>query len=207
MADTTTDFVATFESAANSYAALVESIPLSALAGPGLGEWNLRSLVGHTSRSLTTVTTYLAKPAERVDVVSTAEYYRWTVQQIGADPAAVAERGRQAGTALGDDPARVVHGLLNDAVAAVRGVHGDPIIQTIAGGMRLSSYLPTRTFELVVHTLDIAAAIDRTVTTPPEALAESLQLAVELVRLKGDGQALLLALTGRKPLPAGYSVL
>ena len=34
----------------------------------------------------------------------------------------------------------------------------DPVISTIFGGMRLSDYLPTRTFELVVHGLDIARA-------------------------------------------------
>jgi len=30
---------------------------------PGLGEWDVRSLVGHTSRALLTVETYLARPA------------------------------------------------------------------------------------------------------------------------------------------------
>ena len=39
---------------------------------PGLGEWDVRSLVGHTSRALLTVETYLATPAEVVEVGSTA---------------------------------------------------------------------------------------------------------------------------------------
>jgi len=207
MADPMLKLVDTFESAANSYADLVSTIPRSALDGPGLGEWDLRSLVGHTSRSLTTVTTYLARPADQVEMASTAAYYSWTVQQIGADPAGVAERGRQAGIALGDDPSTAVRGLLNDAITAVREVSGDPVIETIAGGMRLRDYLPTRTFELVVHTLDIAAALGREVSTPADALSQSLQLAVELALAKDDGQALLLALTGRKPLPENYSVL
>ena len=38
---------------------------------PGLGEWDVRSLVGHTSRALLTVETYLASPAEVVKVGST----------------------------------------------------------------------------------------------------------------------------------------
>ena len=37
---------------------------------PGLGEWDVRSLVGHTSRSLLTVETYLGRPAEVVEVES-----------------------------------------------------------------------------------------------------------------------------------------
>jgi len=202
-----TDAVATFESAAGFFAELVETIPSTAWDGPGLGEWDLRSLVGHTGRSLTTVTAYLARPAAGIDMPSTVAYYQWTVQQIGADPAGVAERGRQAGIALGEDPAAAVRLLHTDAVTAVRQVDGDPIIETIAGGMRFSAYLPTRTFELTVHTLDIAAALGREVVLPSDALSDALQLAAELALLKGDGQALLLTLTGRRPLPEDYSVL
>ena len=133
------DAVATFESAAGLFADFVETIPSTAWDGPGLGEWDLRSLVGHTGRSLSTVTTYLARPAEVIDVPSPAAYYQWTVQQIGADPAGVTERGRQAGIALGEHPASAVRRLLNDAVTAVREVDADPIIETIAGGMRLGA--------------------------------------------------------------------
>ena len=202
-----TDAVATFESAAGFFAELVETIPSTAWDGAGLGEWDLRSLVGHTSRSLSTVTAYLAQPAAGIDVPSTAAYYQWTVQQIGADPAGVAERGRQAGIALGEDPAAAVRMLRTDAVTAVGQVDGDPIIETIAGGMRFSAYLPTRTFELTVHTLDIAAALGREVVLPSDALSDALQLAAELALSKGDGQALLLTLTGRRPLPEDFSVL
>ena len=119
----------------------------------------------------------------------------------------MAERGRQAGIALGDDPVAAVRVLRDDAVTAVRQVDGDPIIETIAGGMHVSAYLPTRFFELVVHTLDIAAALGRVVTAPAEPLGEALRLAAELALLKGDGEELLLGLTGRRPLPTNYSVL
>ena len=201
------DAVATFESAAGFFVELVETIPSTAWDGPGLGEWDLRSLVGHTGRSLSTVTAYLARPVEVIGVRSPADYYQWAVQQIGADPAGVAVRGRQAGIALGEDPAAAVRILRTDAVTAIRDVDGDPIIETIAGGMHLSAYLPTRTFELTVHTLDIAAALAREVVVPAEALNDALQLTAEVAQLKGDGPALLLALTGRRPLPGNYSVL
>jgi uncharacterized protein (TIGR03083 family) len=201
------DAVATFECAAGFFVELVDTILSTAWDGPGLGDWDLRSLVGHTGRSLSTVTTYLSRPAEVVDVPSAAAYYRWTVQQIDADPASVAERGRQAGIALGEDPAAAVRALRTGAVNAVRQVDGDPIIETIAGGMRLSAYIPTRTFELTVHALDIAAALGRDVVSPSQPLSDALRLAAELAQMKGDGEALLLGLTGRRPLPANYSVL
>src|SRR5664280_173329 len=45
---------------------------------PGLGEWDVRALVGHTSRSLLTLETYLARPAASVEIPSAADYYRAT---------------------------------------------------------------------------------------------------------------------------------
>ena len=62
---------------------------------PGLGEWDVRALVGHTSRALLTVETYLARPAPAADVASAADYFRAT--RTAAAGAAVAARGRDAG--------------------------------------------------------------------------------------------------------------
>jgi hypothetical protein len=45
----------------------------------------------------------------------------------------------------------------------------DALIHTIGGGMRLRHYLPTRTFELVVHRLDITAATGLQTALAPEA--------------------------------------
>ena len=67
----------TFESAARSFAGLVRRIPDDAWDGPGLGDWDLRSLVGHASRSLITVSTYLQTSAEREDVATPQDYYAW----------------------------------------------------------------------------------------------------------------------------------
>ncbi|MGA8210227.1 MAG: hypothetical protein WB798_08735, partial [Nocardioidaceae bacterium] len=67
-------------------------------ARPALGEWDVRSLVGHTSRALLTVEAYLARPAAAVELESPADYVRATRSiATGAD---VAARGRQAGRAL-----------------------------------------------------------------------------------------------------------
>src|SRR4051794_33012945 len=73
---------------------------------PGLGEWDIRALVGHTSRSLLTVEAYLAQPADAVAVRSATDYFRAT-RVIAAGPE-VAARGRAAGTALGVDPPTAV---------------------------------------------------------------------------------------------------
>src|SRR5690349_1073421 len=96
---------ATFLDAAATVAGLVDRIPSDAWTGPGLGAWDLRALVGHTSRALITVSTYLAQRAPAVDLPSPEAYYASLARAGGGDSAAVAERGRAAGAALGDDPA------------------------------------------------------------------------------------------------------
>jgi hypothetical protein len=108
------DSVVTFESAARSFAGLVRRIPDDGWAGPGLGDWDLRSLVGHASRSLITVSTYLQTPAEREDVTTPQEYYaRIADYMSNAGAEAITERGRQAGSDLGDDPVQTIDELID----------------------------------------------------------------------------------------------
>jgi hypothetical protein len=64
---------ATYLAAAGSFADLVAALPAD-LSGPGLADWDLRALVGHTSRSLVTVSEYLRRPAASVDLESAADY-------------------------------------------------------------------------------------------------------------------------------------
>lgn len=197
----------TFLDAAAVVARVVDLIPPTAWDGPGLGAWDLRALVGHTSRSLVTVVEYLARPAAAEEIATPEAYYAAVVRIAGADPAAVVERGRAAGAALGDDPAAGFRARLAAAVTALEHAGDADLLTTIAGSMRLAAYLPTRTFELAVHGIDIATATGLPVAFPSSALAESATLAVRIAVQRGDGPALLAALTGRSGLPAGFSVV
>ncbi len=193
--------------AAQTFVDLVERTQPDQWMQAGLGVWDLRALIGHTSRAMVTVLTYLDQPAETEDIPTPERYYSSIAdQQI--DPAAVAERGRQAGDALGPDPAAAVRDL--HAQVTNRLQHAAPddlIITTIAGGMRLSAYLPARTFELVIHSLDIAAATGLPVAFSTPVLKQAAALAARLAVELDHGPALLTALTGRTTLPAGFSVV
>ncbi|MDT5245365.1 MAG: hypothetical protein QOD36_2741 [Mycobacterium sp.] len=202
------DTVATFASAARSFAALVHDIPTDRWDGPGLGEWDLRSLVGHASRSLITVSTYLAQPAEREDIATPQEYYaRVNPAALGISPEGVAERGRQAGRDLGDNPAATVDDLLSRVLDELSDA-GNPLIQVIGGlGIRLRTYLPTRTFELAVHGLDVARAVEISFPLPADVLEEATGLAARIGVDEGHGPTVLLALTGRAELPPSFSIV
>ena len=174
-------------------------------ADPGLGEWDVRSLVGHTSRALLTVESYLQRPAEQVDLESAVAYYRAT-SAIAAGPG-VAERGREAGEALGTDPATAVAAIRDRVLPLVEGCDGAELVTTIAGGMRLSDYLPTRTFELVAHTADLAAALGLQSEPPALAAEQVLELVGRLAVAGATATQLLRAATGREGLPPGFTVL
>ncbi|KAA0082563.1 mycothiol maleylpyruvate isomerase [Mycolicibacterium sp. P9-64] len=200
--------IALFASAARAFACQVADIGGDRWDGPGLGQWDLRSLVGHTSRSLTTVRTYLQTTAEREDIATAEEYYVRMKEVVrGIDSSAILDRGRQAGIDLGEDPAATVDGLVDRVLGEVAEA-GDPLIQVIGGlGIRLHSYLPTRTFELAVHGLDIARATGLTFAPPEEVLAEAAALAARIGVAIGQGETVLLALTGRSALAETFSVV
>jgi len=169
-----------------------------------MGTWTVRTLVGHIGRSFTTVVEYSARPAGRVEIADAAHYYL-AIAGLLADPAQIDARAVQAGLALGDHPLDAIRELQARATGAL--VTDDRVIQTIAGGMRLSDYLPTRIFELGLHSVDLARAIGVPETLPPEVADSILRLSVEVSVRRGDSQALMCALTGRGPLPPGYSVV
>ena len=200
--------ITAFESAARGFAGLVRRIPGDRWDGPGLGAWDLRSLVGHTSRSLITVSTYLQMSAEREDVATPQDYYvriREVVASAGAD--AIVERGRQAGRDLGVDPAAAIDEHVERVLDELARTD-NPLIEVIGGlGIRLHTYLPTRTFELAVHGLDIARATGLSFDVPDDVLDEAMVLAARIGVATGHGETLLLALTGRAVLPASFSVV
>lgn len=201
------EFAAVFASAAHAFARLVQVLPADSFDGPGLGEWDLRALVGHTSRSLITVSTYLQAPASTADLAGPVEYYaamRGFMTDAGAE--SIIERGRQAGRDLGSDPAAAVDALASRALDDIDEA-GDPLITVIGGfGIRLSHYLPTRIFELAVHSLDIARATGRSADLPKEVLEAAGVLATQIAVELGEGEAVLMALTGRAELPRTFSV-
>ena len=190
-----------FEQATAFFVATLARVGPEQWEQPGLGEWSIRDLVGHTSRALRAVEAYLARGAELIEVHSPVEYFLRA--RVSGGAAQVARRGREAGAALGSDPPGAVREMAARVLGVVARADAGQLVGAPHGGMTLGAYLPTRTFELVVHTLDLAAAIN----APAEPPAEALEIAAGLALQSAQGGEVLLALTGRRPLPTGFSLV
>lgn len=187
---------------------LVSRVRPEQLDGPGLGTWNLRSLIGHTSRAMSTVVTYLDQPVEKVTCEDAVAYYVWVAKGPDVN-AEIARRGVEAGQVL-TDHGEVITGFKAQGRAVRHALDSvpatsDPIIRTLAGGMLLSEYLPTRTFELIVHGFDIARAAGIAFAPHPGVVANTAALAARVGCALGHAETLIPALTGRDQW-AGRSV-
>ena len=114
----------------------------------------------------------------------------------------VAERGRQAGAALGDDPVSAIRTLAQRVVDRVESEPDDAVCSSRFGGMLLIDYLPTRIVELTVHTLDITDALDY----PPTVRSDAVALTTEIMAKVADPLVLIRSLGGRALLPDGFNV-
>src|SRR5919202_1654122 len=149
-----------FRDAADAFVEVLAAVRDEDWAKPGLGVWTVRDLAGHTSRALLTVENYLApdRAGEEPTVTDAVAYFRAGASGL-VDADAIAERGRQAGAALGDDPHAAVGALAERVLTLVDSSPDDALITNPMSTMTLIGYLPTRTFELAVHTLDLADAV------------------------------------------------
>lgn len=196
-----------YADAAATFADLVGRVErLVDWSAPGLGTWDLRALVGHTSRALVTVLDYLDQPADAATIPSAEQYFALAARR-STDASAVAERGRRAGDDLGAQPALAIADLVARATTRVGVADPDAIVAVLGGGMRVREYLPTRTFEIVVHSFDIGAACGADVTFAPPVLEDVIALAGRIATAIGHGRTVLAALTGRRPLPSGFSIV
>ena len=193
------DFRRSYRAAAVSFADLVSRLPADRWDAPGPGGRTVRELVGRTvAEALGQVPDVLGRTAGNLAADSPEAY----AAVVRATPPPV-----DAGPDLGDDAGDVVADLIGRATATLATVGDADVVDTPIGGMRVRDWLPTRTFELVVHGLDVAAAAGVELHLAPAVLAEAAALAARTAVSVGDGELVLRALTGRAGLPPGFSVV
>jgi uncharacterized protein (TIGR03083 family) len=198
-----------YREAAEAYVAVVDGIAPDQWSRPTIGDWTVRELVAHTARALLTVETYLAQPAARADLDTSAAYFAAGLAPEGIH-ADVARRARDQADALGPDVRTEVTEVAQRVLALVDRTPDDAVVGTFVGGMRLIDYLPSRVVELVVHTLDLTDALGGPPVLPSSAASVALATLAEVGAVRPgivDAAALVRALTGRAPLPGDLNVL
>ena len=108
-----------FDQAVTFFVGIVSGIPADQWGAPGLGVWDVRSLVGHAARAMLTVEQYATAGADCVGFGTSGD---------------ITERGCAAGQALGDDPAAAVRAIAERVVPLLAGLSDDPPLKTPAGG-------------------------------------------------------------------------
>ena len=199
------DIVDLIAETASGIVALVVDAPDDVWERPALGEWNVRQLVGHLFRAFSTIDRFLDEPLHDVVAESAAQYYRLALGSRPDIHAEVAQRGRDAGVALGDDPAAAVVEGISAVLGRLADTTGDEIGTTAVGGMRLTDYLDTRLVELVVHRIDLCAALGVAAPDPGRA-GVRVAATVFASATPADQVAVLAAMLGRRPLPPGFNV-
>ncbi len=198
------DSLGPYTEASEWFVSRVRAVPASGWSQPGVGEWTVLELAAHTSRAYTTIADYVRPPAA-IDVSSAAEYYRRALSAPDVD-ADIAERGRSEAVLLGADP---VNGIEARAAAALHTVAAAPpgaVCVTRGGTLALGDFLATRVVELVVHTLDLCAALGHADAEPPAEAAQLTMSVVAALASDSSPAVLLRALTGRGALVPGYNV-
>ena len=198
-----------FQETARWFADAVSAVPIDEWASPALGVWSVRDLVGHASRGLHVLPSMAEAPAEKREIEDTSGFYARLFDPGASfgDPANVARMGKEFGQTLGDDPASTVRGIVDAAIVFVNGQPDDVLLRSPIGGIRLIDYLPTRVLEVTTHTLDLCSALGVEPSPPPRPLSMTLRILADIAVVRGEGVATLLSLAGRKPLPAGFSLM
>ena len=171
--------VAAFAAECRSIVGTLEGIPADAWDRPALGQWTLHELVAHLLRAITRVPAYLDQPVEgNTDAGSLPDRVSYFQMDLAGQAPAIAERARQDAASL--DRARVVETFTRatqEALGRIGALPVDHVMQTLRGPMLLEEYLATRVLELVVHHMDVRAALD----LPPESDPTAARLTMAIL--------------------------
>ena len=192
---------AAFRDASDVCLAATGAVPAGGWDAPGLGEWTVRALTAHALRAVLTLQRLCDTTGAAPQLESAMAYYRAVAVHEDAH-AGVLQRGREAGAQL-VDPEATARRTAEQALGRLAATSDEHVGETFAGPMRLADYLPTRVVELGIHTLDLQRATGQPMGLPASASAVILGTLAELA----DVPTLLMAMTGRQPLPDSFNVL
>jgi uncharacterized protein (TIGR03083 family) len=170
--------------------------------------WLVRDLVGHIITVLARVPAMVAAPAPERPAISATEYFRADDRFSDAANADRVRMGQErAGSA---DPATLVEELgrtWREVVAVSERQPADRVVLTRHGdAMLLTEFLTTRVFEVAVHGIDVADAVDAPPWLTPAGAEHVLRMLfgpngrTALDATGWDAATLVRKATGRAPI-------
>ncbi len=193
-----------FREASDWFLSVLRQIEPGQWSAPGLGEWTVLELAAHASRAYTTVAEYLV-PRGDIDVESAADYFRRAMPDAEVNQA-IADRGRREAEGIAADPVSAIEQRAETTFELIEQAPVGAVCASRGGTIALGDYLATRVVELSVHTLDLADAVGLDGAEPPPAPARVAVSVLGALASQPSPSVLLRALTGRVPLPRGFSV-
>jgi uncharacterized protein (TIGR03083 family) len=168
---------------------------------PALGEWSVAELVSHLVRVANRIDVFLQHQVEGPAVHDRVSYFQF---DLAAEAPAIAQRAREDAATVtpAELPARFA-AAWRASVTRAAALPGDHVMATFRGPMRLDEYAATRVLELVVHHMDLRAALDLPPVTTPAAGRLAMQILEGLLgspRPRNLGRTrFILTATGRLP--------
>jgi len=193
-----------FREASDWFLSVLRGIGDDQWSAPALGEWSVLELAAHASRAYATVADYLA-PHGEIDVDSAADYFRRAMPDAAVN-AAIAQRGRDEALGMVGDPVEAIEARAAETFALIEEAPVGSVCISRGGTISLGDYLATRVVELSVHTLDLADSVGLEYCEPPPQAARVSVSVLGALASSPSPSVLLRALTGRVPLPRGFSV-
>ena len=141
---------------------------------PALGRWSVAELVAHMVRATTRVPAYLAEPVDGPPVVDRVSYFRYDA--AGEAPAIAQRAVDEAAAVAPSELARRFSAGHAATLQAANEAGPDHVLFTIMGPMRLDEYVATRVLEVVVHHMDLRAALDLPPASDPAAARLVMQM-------------------------------
>jgi hypothetical protein len=189
------EVTAAFRYASQWWRSVVGSVDDHRWDHAALGEWSVRELVAHTDRAYKTLLEYAeADVVDETPIHSAAAYFRTVLAEQTPHVHIAARAKREAGDEA--DWVSATDRLAGRAERAVASWAPDQPMHLMVGVMPLDQYLATRVVELVVHGLDLAAAIDLPTVAPSASSRVALLVLLDLAG-EDDYATILRLLTGR----------
>ncbi|MGV9611421.1 maleylpyruvate isomerase N-terminal domain-containing protein [Nocardia xishanensis] len=201
-----TDVVRAFEEESLACARVLAELTPPEFARPTpCPPWTVAELIAHVTAAIARVPDGLAAPAPSRADLDAGGYYHPRIFDSTANADRVAAAQRAA--AAQPDPADLVAAFDHQRRRSMDGIAHQPpdrlIVTRWGDGMALDEFLLTRVVELVLHGLDLAAALDRPIwaTSTAAALVTGfLGVDTAATRLGWDQPTALAKGSGRAPL-------